>query len=124
MLSGTWLFNNSRSSPHNGECDLWEKLSPRRRATEGRPPLLTRLRAGKSLIFIQSVPLPFLRKAGRERRPSAFYCVLILGSIICCNECALGRVTFTLILDAPEESFLQRWIKGPVYCKSLPLFLF
>lgn len=74
------------------------------RAVKDRPPLLTRLCIGKSLIFIQSVPLPFLRKTGCECRPSAFYCVLILGSIICCNICAVGRVTFTLILYAPKRS--------------------
>lgn len=97
---------SSRRFPHNRPVenvtlgtDLGSPLP-----VEGRPPLLTRLCAGKSFIFIQSVPLPFLRKAGCECRPSAFYCVLILGSIICCNKCAVGRVTFTLILYAPKRS--------------------
>lgn len=96
----------SRRFPHNRPVEnvtLGTNLSSPL-PVEGRPPLLTRLCAGKSFIFIQSVPLPFLRKAGCECRPSAFYCVLILGSIICYNKCAVGRVTFTLILYAPKRS--------------------
>ncbi len=90
---------SSRPSPHNRPAGSLTF------ACRYPSPLLTRLSAGKSLIFIQSVPLPFLHKAGCECRPSACYCVLILGSIICCNKCAVGRVTFTLILHAPKRSF-------------------
>lgn len=91
---------------------------------EGQPPLLTSPRAGKSLIFIQSPPAPLPAQGWTWESP------------VCPLLCANFRPHYSAVTNVhrgshfhintlrPEGKFPLQWIKGPHYCKALPLFPF